>query len=77
MNTSELDCLVIADFTIDILAGYLNNDEELPRVNAVCTPFGQVFQVLADESHPCWRQHRDFAVIWTRPEGVMNTVKHC
>ena len=75
MNTSELACLVIADFTIDILAGYLNNDEELPRVNAVCTPFGQVFQVLADESHPCWRQHRDFAVIWTRPEGVIESFK--
>jgi FkbH-like protein len=71
MNISELRSLVIANFTADILAGYLNNDEGSPRVKAVCAPFGQVFQVLADDTHACWQEQPDFAVIWTTPEGVV------
>jgi FkbH-like protein len=75
MNTLEIKSLIIADFTADVLAGYLNNDDESPRVKAACGPYGQVFQVLADETHGCWRNEHEFAVIWTRPEAVIKSFK--
>lgn len=63
--------LLISDFTIDNLAGLLNNDDELPIVETSTIPFGQVMPVLLDENHQCWRKKYDFALVWTRPQAVI------
>jgi FkbH-like protein len=75
MNTTELTSLLVSDFTLDVLAGYLNNDTNTPKINAVSAPFGQIIQVLADKGQPCWQQDLDFAVIWTRPESVVESFR--
>src|SRR5215510_14938811 len=75
MNTSELTSLLISDFTLDVLAGYLSNDAEAPKIHARSAPFGQIFQVLADKNQSCWQRDLDFAVIWTRPESVVESFK--
>lgn len=76
MNTTECKSLLISDFTTDILAGYLNNDPESPKVNAISAPYGQVFQVLADGNNSCWQEKPDVTLIWTRPESVIESFKH-
>jgi FkbH-like protein len=75
MNTTELTSLLVSDFTLDVLAGYLNNDTNAPKIKAVSAPFGQIIQVLADKGQPCWQQDLDFAVIWTRPESVVESFR--
>ncbi len=60
-------CLLIADFTIDNFAGYLNNDRESPAVDAVVAPPGPVGQTLARPP----TQTRDICCVWTRPQGAI------
>ena len=73
MDKKEHRAILISDFTIDNLAGYLNNDQDSPIVRSVVAGFGQVAQVLMDENLECWRQAPDFAVVWNRPEGVIQS----
>jgi FkbH-like protein len=73
MAPKDCRCLLIADFTIDGFAGYLNNDEDFPTVESVVAPFDQVIQVLMDSDLECWKTRPDFAVVWTRPESVVRS----
>lgn len=63
--------LLIADFNISNFAAFLNNGAGDPPVRAVTAPFGQVLPVLLNPELPCWGSQSDFAVIWSRPEGVI------
>ena len=45
--------ILISDFTMNVFAGYLNNDPNDPRIEATITPFGQVMQLLVDDGHEC------------------------
>lgn len=63
--------LVISDFNADNLAALLNNAPEPPGVEVRTAPFGQVYQALMGEDPALWGGDPDFAVIWTRPEGVV------
>ncbi len=76
MDRKEYKGLLISNFTIDNFAGYLNNDEDLPRVKSVIAPFDQVIQVLADKDSDCWKNKADFTVVWTRPESVIRSFNH-
>jgi FkbH-like protein len=60
--------VIIADFTADSLAGYLNNDSEEPAMQVSAAPFFQTTQVLLDGNHAVWKEDLDFAVVWTQPE---------
>jgi FkbH-like protein len=64
---------LISDFNLEVFSGYLKNDPQFPIVSPFVTPFGQVMQVLMDENMKCWEQFNDLAVVWTRPEGVINS----
>ncbi len=65
--------LVISDFNADNLAALLSNDPELPMVEARSAPYGQVYQALMGEDPAMWGGDPDFAVVWTRPEGVVRS----
>lgn len=63
--------LVLADFNVANLAGYLQNDAEAPGVNAEAGPFGQVTPLMANEGHACWHPRPDAVVVWTRPDSTI------
>ena len=62
--------LLISDFNIRNLAGFLNNSPAEPPVKAVAAPFGQVVQLFSDQQHEIWQKHYEFIVAWTTPEGA-------
>lgn len=64
-------CILISDFTIDSLGGYLSNRDAPPAVECMIAPFDQVVQVLMDVSMECWQKNPDMAVVWTRPQGAV------
>lgn len=72
MDKRPARCLVISDFNTSNFAGYLENDEQLPLVEVLEAPFGQVIPLLTNFSSPEWSQQPDFAVIWTQPERVIH-----
>lgn len=63
--------LVISDFNADNLAALLNQTEDAPALQVIPATFGQVYQLLADGGHPLWAEEPGFALVWTRPEGVI------
>ncbi len=76
MNREQYGCLVISDFTADNFSAYLDNNEDFPRVKSINAPFGQVIQVLTDKNLDCWKENPDFAVVWTQPEGTIESFNH-
>jgi FkbH-like protein len=70
VQEEKYKCLLISDFTIDNLAGLLNNDDEDPRLEAFTAPFAQAMPILLDGNHECWKKGYDVAVVWTRPQSV-------
>ncbi|OLD63218.1 MAG: hypothetical protein AUI47_09960 [Acidobacteria bacterium 13_1_40CM_2_68_5] len=65
--------VLISDFNIANLAGLLANESEEPVAEATAAPFGQTIPVLMDGDHEIWGGDPSFAVIWTRPEGVIES----
>lgn len=65
--------VVISDFNADNLAALLTNSDEHPRIQARPAPYGQVYQVLMDPNSEYWKDDPDFAVVWTRPQGVIRS----
>jgi FkbH-like protein len=73
MNNSAKRGLLISDFNIENLSAYLTNDQGIPSIESVIAPYGQVAQTLLDASQPCWQTELDFMVVWSRPEGVIES----
>lgn len=73
MDNRRFRCILISDFNIDNFSGFLNNNEESPIVDTTAAPFGQVAPVLIQRDLECWQSDPDFAVVWTRPEGVVKS----
>ncbi len=73
MNRDKLRCVLISDFNVDVFSGYLSNDETLPEVDATAAPFGQVMPILMQQDMEYWQDSFDSAVIWTRPEAVIES----
>lgn len=63
--------LLISDFNLSNLAVCLTNSEGASAIEVAEAPFGQVMQVLLQPDLECWKVHRDSAVLWTRPESVI------
>lgn len=70
MPNTPSRALLISDFNLGTLAGYLDNDPEPPALRAIQSPFGQVLPLLLDASHALWDE-ADFAIVWTQPQGVI------
>lgn len=70
MSRSALQTLIISDFTVDQLAGYLQNDKSTPALEVAAAPFGEVASLLTNPHAECWKKQYDCLVLWTRPENV-------
>lgn len=66
-----MKALLISDFSINNLAGYLKNDLLEQRLQTVIAPFNQVHQTLIDPTLECWKENCDYAIVWTQPERVL------
>jgi len=73
MPESVLRGGLISDFNIANLAGFLANDSEEPVVEVTVAPFGQAIPILMNGDHTIWGGDPFFAVVWTRPEGVIES----
>jgi len=71
MASEKLRGILLSDFNIQNLAGYLNNNQDEPEVEVKAAPFGQVIPLLVDPNGEIWQEVYDFAVIWTMPESVV------
>jgi len=70
----DYKALLISDFTIDNLSGYLNNNKNKPIVKSKVAPYDQVTQVLLlDYNQDCWEYDPDIAVVWTTPERAIKS----
>ena len=72
MRDKKNKCLLISDFTIDMLAGYLDNIKDQSPTQSRVAPFNQVQQILIDHKHTCWEENYDYLIIWTKPETISN-----
>jgi FkbH-like protein len=73
LNKKKFRSILISDFNVDIFAGYLSNDEDLPTVETTVAPFGQVIPLLMQADLEYWNRGYDVAVIWTRPDAVIKS----
>jgi FkbH-like protein len=64
-------CVLVSDFNLQNLAGYLANDPEFPEIKPISAPFGQPLATLLNRDLPCWQNSPDFALIWTQPQSVV------
>ncbi len=62
--------ILLADFNIANLTALLNNDEDIPHIEATTGPYDQIIPVLIDANHHVWVDKPDFAVVWSRPSSV-------
>jgi FkbH-like protein len=61
---------VLADFTPEILIGYLNQDDQAPALSAAASGYGQVQSIIADPGAGVWSEQPHAALVWTRPASV-------
>lgn len=73
MSKATLKCVLISDFNISNLSAYLENDPKLPAIHTTVAPYGQVIPTLLDEGSDVWADKPSLAVIWTRPEAVIES----
>jgi FkbH-like protein len=73
MTSDSIRCVLISDFTIDGLIPLLSGDADPPAFESSSSPFGQVMQVLVDDQAKPWSFRPDVAVVWTRPESVIQS----
>lgn len=71
MNNHKYKCGLVSDFNLDLFSAYLNNDKGFPIIESILAPFGQASQTLMQKDSDYWNNNLDFAIIWTRPEGVI------
>ncbi len=69
--TSGIKGVLISDFSINNLAGYLSNNSIEQPVKCFIAPFNQVHHTLIDANLECWKHQSDFAVVWTLPERIL------
>jgi FkbH-like protein len=68
-----MKALLISDFSINNLSGYLKNELAEFRFQTSIAPFNQVHQVLLDFNLECWQDEYDCAIAWTQPERVLKS----
>ena len=66
-----MKALLISDFSINNLSGYLKNDFIEQNLEIVIAPFNQVHQVLLNDTLDCWTDTFELGIVWTQPERVL------
>jgi FkbH-like protein len=59
--------LLAGDTTLDPLGRLLERAQDGLPLRTSAAPYGQVYQILLDGSHPAWDFQPDFLVVWTAP----------
>ncbi len=67
--------VIISDFNASNLSALLSRSDAAGRINATCTPFGQVMQCLLSPGHAMVPSYADVAIVWTTPQGVSQGYK--
>lgn len=71
MDPHSRRTILISDFNLSNLAALLSNTAGAAAMPATVAPFGQVYRTLRDAHLECWQTSYDLAVVWTRPQGVI------
>ncbi len=66
--------LLVGDTLLDPLGRLLERDQEAPQLRTSAAPYGQVYQILFDGSHPAWSFQPDLLVVWTAPHLTLPSV---
>ncbi len=64
--------LLLSDFNLGGFTGYLKNALKVLPVQA---PYGQVIHTLLDENSEYWNDSYSSALVWTRPDGVIDSFR--
>jgi FkbH-like protein len=72
MDLGNIHCLLIADHTIDQLAGILRSGADVPAMKATVAPFDQVQQTLMS---PAALKDVNAALVWTRPDRAIDSFR--
>ncbi len=68
MNSRDsYNCMLISDFNIENMAGYLRNSSGEPTINVFVAPYGQVMQFLSGDAPEYLQNKYDLAIVWTQP----------
>ncbi|MBF0448249.1 MAG: HAD-IIIC family phosphatase [Magnetococcales bacterium] len=73
MEKKSSEFLLISDFNMEILAGYLRNHPEKKIGSVRTAPFGQFMQILSGNMD--YTDNHSTALVWTRPESVSNNYR--
>ncbi len=73
-NSGVRQVLLAGDTTLDPLARVLERNSDAPKLRCSAAPYGQVFQILLDGSHPAWAHKPDNLVVWTAPQLTLPSV---
>ena len=71
-NPKKLNGILISDFNISNLGGYLQNDDDSHSVNIDIAPFNQIFHSLTEHNASIYQNNYDFVLIWSQPEKISN-----
>jgi FkbH-like protein len=77
-NRTELEkrrVLLAGDTTLDPLGRLLERGQEFPRLQTSAAPYGQVYQILLDPTHPAWLFQPDILVVWTAPQLTLPSLE--
>jgi len=75
LNSNTIKGLLISDFNIRNFSGYLDNDTAIPQIQTNITDFAQIMESPTGNHLLCFDNDTDFALLWTRPEGVISSFK--
>jgi FkbH-like protein len=68
MSQNARQILLVGDTTLDPLSRILERSQEAPKLRTKAAPYGQIYQILLDGSHPVWASQPDILVVWTAPD---------
>lgn len=66
---NSLKGILISDFTIENLRGYLINSKDEPKLDITIAPYNQIHQTLQQIE----KEQFDFAVVWTLPNSSIKS----
>lgn len=66
--------LLVGDTTLEPLGRLLERDQTAPRLKTTSAPYGQIYQVLLDSTHPLWSSQPDVLVVWTAAHLTLPSV---
>jgi FkbH-like protein len=73
-NSVTRRLLLVGDTTLDPLGRLLERGSNAPSLQCSAAPYGQVYQILLDSSHPAWAFKPDYLAVWTAPQLTLPSV---